>query len=149
MGTYGGPMKGATMVATLEKLAVLASWSRPSLADDNPYSEALFRTLKYRSDYPHGPLENVETARSWISAFALSYNTTHLHSGIRFATPDDQHFGRERAILARRRTVYAKARAEHPERWARGTRNWDQVAEVTLNPPKENKEKTEAQKRAA
>jgi hypothetical protein len=84
-----------------------------------------------------------------VSAFVLWYNTTHLHSGIRFVTPDDRHFGREKAILARRRAVYAKARAQHPERWTRGTRNWDQVVEVTLNPPKTQNEKTETQKAAA
>jgi len=145
----GGPMRGATMVVTLEKLGVLASWSRPSVSNDNPYSEALFRTFKYRPDYPHGPFENVEEARRWVMSFVLWYNTTHLHSGIRFVTPDDRHFGREKAILARRRVVYAKARAEHPERWTTKTRNWDRVAEVTLNPPKVKKEKTEAQKEAA
>jgi transposase InsO family protein len=141
----GGPMKGATMVATLEKLGVLASWSRPSVSDDNPYSEALFRTIKYRPNYPHGPFEDVEAATSWLSAFVRWYNTTHLHSAIRFVTPDDRHFGREKAILATRRRVYAQARAEHPERWARGTRNWDQVVVVTLNPPKTTAQKTENQ----
>jgi putative transposase len=145
----GGPMKGATMVATLEKLGVLASWSRPSVSNDNPYSEALFKTIKYRPDYPHGPFANVEEARRWIAVFVLWYNTEHLHSGIRFITPDDRHFGREKAILARRHQVYATARTEHPERWTRGTRNWNQVDIVELNPPKTRDEKNETQKAAA
>lgn len=142
----GGPMKGATMVATLERLGVLASFSRPSVSDDNPFSEALFKTLKYRPDYPHGPFADVNSAREWVEAFVLWYNTQHLHSAIRFVTPEDRHSGRERDILARRQQVYSNARRKHPERWTRSTRNWEQIAEVKLNPPKE---KITTQKAAA
>jgi transposase InsO family protein len=145
----GGPMKGATMVATLERLGVLASYSRPGVSDDNPFSESLFRTMKYRPEYPHGPFADVEAARRWVEGFVDWYNTEHLHSAIRFVTPEDRHSGRERAILAQRRRVYARARAAHPERWTRGTRNWDQVVEVRLNPPKTTTEKLEPQKTAA
>lgn len=145
----GGPMKGSTMVTTLERLGVLASYSRPGVSDDNPFSESLFRTMKYRPEYPDGPFADVDAARRWVEGFVRWYNTEHLHSAIRFVTPEDRHSGRESAILARRRRVYAKARAAHPERWTRGTRNWDQVVEVRLNPPKATREKSEIENAAA
>jgi hypothetical protein len=130
----GGPMTGATMVATLERLGMLASFSRPSVSDDNPYSEALFRTLKYRPEYPDQPFADVAAARAWVEAFVRWYNTEHLHSGIRFVTPEDRHSGREAGILAGRRTVYASARAARPERWSRRARCWTPVERVYLNP---------------
>ena len=145
----GGPMKGSTMVATLEMLGVLASWSRPGVSNDNPYSEALFKTLKYRPEYPQGPFADLDAARRWVRAFVHWYNTEHLHSTIRFVTPEDRHSGREKAILARRRMVYETARAAHPERWTGGTRNWNQVAEVKLNPPKTNNEQVKTKQEAA
>jgi putative transposase len=130
----GGPMKGATMVATLERLGILPSFSRPSVSDDNPYSEALFRTLKYRPEYPDQPFADLVAARAWVEAFVRWYNTEHLHSGIRFITPEDRHSGREAAILAGRRALYERARAAHPERWSRGPRCWTPVERVYLNP---------------
>jgi transposase InsO family protein len=145
----GGPMKGSTMVTTLERLGVLASYSRPGVSDDNPFSESLFRTMKYRPEYPDGPFADVDAARRWVEGFVRWYNTEHLHRAIRFVTPEDRHRGRDRAILARRRTVYATARAAHPERWTRGTRNGDQVVEVRLNPPKTSTENTTTAKAAA
>ena len=128
-----GPMKGATMLATLQKLGVVASFSRPRVSDDNPYSEALFRTLKYRPGFPSQPFANVQAAQRWVDGFVAWYNTEHLHSAIRFITPDDRHFGREAAILAQRRQVYEQARQRNPERWVQNTRNWDPVAVVYLN----------------
>jgi transposase InsO family protein len=130
----GGPMKGSTMVATLERLGILPSFSRPSVSDDNPYSEALFRTLKYRPEYPDQPFGDLAAARAWVDGFVRWYNTEHLHSGIRFVTPEDRHSGREAAILAGRRALYARARAAHPERWSRGPRCWTPVERVYLNP---------------
>jgi len=130
----GGPMKGSTMLATLEKLGVVASFSRPRVSDDNPYSEALFRTLKYRPDYPHGPFEDIEAARAWVEAFVEWYNHRHLHSSIQFVTPADRHAGRDGEILAGRKAVYEAARAKNPERWSGSTRDWTPVTEVVLNP---------------
>jgi len=134
----GGPMKGSTMLATLRNLGVVASFSRPSVSDDNPFSEALFRTAKYRPDFPSGPFASLEAARTWVEAFVAWYNTEHLHSALRFVTPDDRHFGRETEILARRRQVYEMARRQNPERWSGATRNWEPVGQVKLNPKKEN-----------
>jgi putative transposase len=133
----GGPMKGSTMLATLQKLGVVPSFSRPMVSDDNPYSEALFRTMKYRSEYPSKPFENLAHAQGWVDAFVDWYNTRHLHSAIRFVSPDDRHYGREKNILANRQIIYEKARDHHPERWSRQTRNWKPVQFVWLNPAKD------------
>ncbi len=134
----GGPMKGATMLATLHKLGVVPSFSRPSVSNDNPYSESLFRTMKYRPEYPLKPFENIEQAQSWVDGFVFWYNTQHLHSSIRYVTPDDRHFGREEHILANRRKVYEKARSQNPNRWSKNIRNWNPVREVWLNPEKKD-----------
>ncbi len=130
----GGPMKGATMVATLERLGVLASFSRPSVSNDNPFSESLFRTLKYRPEYPAQPFADLAAARAWVHAFVRWYNTTHLHSAIQFVTPADRHAGHDLALLTARHTVYERARARHPERWTGNTRNWEPITTVALNP---------------
>jgi transposase InsO family protein len=130
----GGPMKGATMLATLQRLGVVTSFSRPHVSDDNPYSEALFRTLKYRPEYPRGPFETLEAARAWVAGFVTWYNTEHLHSAIRFVTPDDRHYGCEDAILRHRKLVYERARRRNPRRWSGATRDWNPVGTVVLNP---------------
>lgn len=130
----GGPMKGSTMLATLQRLHVVASFSRPSVSDDNPFSEALFRTLKYRPEYPSKPFESIEDARRWVAEFVAWYNNTHLHSGIRFVTPEHRHSGADVALLARRSAVYQAAKERRPERWSRQTRNWSRIAVVELNP---------------
>jgi putative transposase len=132
----GGPMKGSTMLVTLQRLGVVPSFSRPRLSDDNPYSEALFRTLKYRPQYPPRAFESLEEAQTWVDQFVTWYNTVHLHSAIRFVTPHDRHYGREQAILANRHSVYQNARRRRPERWTRQTRNWNPIRLVWLNPEK-------------
>lgn len=134
----GGPMKGATMLAKLQELGVAASFSRPSVSNDNPFSESAFRTAKYRPEYPVRPFESVEAARAWARSFVRWYNEEHLHSSIRFVTPSDRHEGHERSILEARAQVYEAARQRRPERWSRGTRNWRQVREVRLNPAPES-----------
>lgn len=134
----GGPMKGATMVATLDKLGVTASFSRPSVSNDNPYSESLFRTMKYRPGYPSKPFETIEQAQAWVDEFILWYNTVHLHSAICFITPDDRHYGRDQQILTNRHQVYENARRRHPSRWSGQTRNWNPVRQVWLNPEKKD-----------
>ena len=130
----GGPMKGATMVGTLERLGVIPSFSRPGVSDDNPYSEALFRTLKYCPAFPTQPFADVAAAERWVAAFVQWYNHDHQHSAIHFVTPDDRHTGCDIAILAHRDLVYRAAQAQHPERWSRGTRDWTRVTTVRLTP---------------
>ena len=139
----GAPMKGSTMLATLQRLGIMASFSRPGVSDDNPFSESLFRTLKYRPEYPSAPFESLEQARAWVALFVRWYNTAHLHSGINFVTPADRHDGREDAIFERRRGVYEAARKRHPERWSGSTRRWESVKEVRLNPAKDSEARSE------
>lgn len=129
----GGPMRGATLLATLQRLGVVPSFSRPHVSDDNPYSESLFRTLKYRPGYPRTPFRSLSAARLWVAGFVAWYNGEHLHSGLCFVTPNDRHFGRERRKLEGRAVVYAAARAAHPERWSRRVRRWEPVGKVLLN----------------
>lgn len=133
---HGGPMKGATLQVTLEVLGIVASFSRPRTSDDNPYSEALFKTVKYRPEYPSGPFESLAAARLWVSWFEGWYNTEHRHSQISFVTPEQRHTGEDIAILERRHALYEAARARHPERWSGKTRNWSRVETVRLNPAK-------------
>jgi transposase InsO family protein len=130
----GGPMKGATMLATLDRLGVRASFSRPQVSDDNPFSEALFRTLKYRPEYPDMPFASIEHAREWVRRFVRWYNEDHRHSSIRFVTPAQRHNGNDLAILEQRQQVYERARSKHPERWTGQTRDWSPITEVELNP---------------
>jgi transposase InsO family protein len=134
----GGPMKGSTMLATLQRLGVIASFSRPAVSDDNPFAEALFRTLKYRPGYPKKPFASREAAQAWVDGFVAWYNERHLHSGIRFVTPNDRHEGRDVAILAARHGVYTKARTRTPRRWTGQTRNWSPITAVRLNPERHN-----------
>jgi putative transposase len=130
----GGPMKGSTMLATLQRLGIVASFSRPSVSDDNPYSEALFRTLKYRPEYPQRAFASLEEAQAWVAWFVDWYNEEHLHSAIGFVSPAQRHDGADVSILANRKVVYEKALRRHPERWSGEVRNWERVEVVRLNP---------------
>jgi putative transposase len=130
----GSPMKGATMLATLEQLGVAASFSRPRVSNDNAYAESLFRTCKYRPNYPRQPFGSVEEARVWTLQFVRWYNQQHKHSGLKFVTPNERHNGTAQAILAYRKQVYQAAKERHPERWSGETRNWVLKDEVWLNP---------------
>lgn len=130
----GSAMKGATMLATLEQLGVAPSFSRPHVSNDNAYAESLFRTCKYRPDYPAKPFESLDEARTWTQKFVRWYNHEHKHSGLKFVTPAQRHTGQDAAILARREKVYRDARNRNPERWSQGTRNWKLEDQVWLNP---------------
>lgn len=136
----GSPMRGATMLATLQALGVVPSFSRPSVSNDNPYSESLFRTLKYRPAYPQHAFDNLLAARSWVGDFVQWYNHEHRHSAIQFVTPGERHAGMDVALLNNRIAVYEAAKCRSPERWSRHTRNWTFVQKVHLNP---NQHKTE------
>ena len=142
-------MKGATMLGTLQKLGVVPSFSRPSVSDDNPYSEALFRTMKYCPAYPSQPFVELTSAREWVHEFVQWYNQEHRHSGIRFVTPEQRHNGEDTAILIKRKTLYEAAKEANPSRWSGKTRNWDRVNEVWLNPSKETISGGEILKKAA
>jgi transposase InsO family protein len=146
----GSPMKGATTLATLQRLGVVPSFSRPSVSDDNPFSESLFRTLKYNPAYPSKPFADIHQARQWVHTFVNWYNYEHHHSGIKFVTPAQRHSGQDQIILQNRQAVYEAAKLANPDRWRnRPTRNWDRPQEVWLNPPKEHYNDQADLKRAA
>ena len=130
----GSAMKGATMLATLEKLGVVPSFSRPRVSNDNPFAESLFRTCKYRPNYPRKPFESVEQARTWTLQFVQWYNHQHKHSSLKFVTPAQRHDGLDAMILQYRKQVYEAAKERHPERWSGATRDWELNDEVWLNP---------------
>lgn len=137
----GSPMKGASMLATLQALGVAPSFSRPAVSNDNPYSESLFKTLKYRPAYPRQAFESLLAARQWVGMFVQWYNHEHRHSAINFVTPAERHTGLDTALLENRVTVYEAAKNRHPERWSGLTRSWQPVLVVYLNPDQHIAEK--------
>lgn len=145
----GSPMKGATMLGTLQKLGVMPSFSRPSVSDDNPYSEALFKTLKYHPGLPDKPFDTLDEARLWVAGFQQWYNEEHRHSALKFVTPGQRHRREDTELLNQRIKLYAMAKAANPERWSGNCRNWNQPIEVSLNPQKSIERKTTVQDKAA
>ena len=133
----GSPMKASTMAAKLVDLGITASHSRPRVSNDNPYSEALFRTCKYRPDFPREGFESLTQAREWVAKFVDWYNNVHRHSGIKFVTPSERHNGEDKVILQRRSELYEKAKRENPKRWSGDVRDWEMIDTVSLNPEKE------------
>jgi putative transposase len=129
----GSPMKGATMLATMERLGVVPSFSRPRVSNDNPYSESLFKTIKYLPSFPKS-FASVDVAREWMKKFVDWYNNVHRHSGIKFVTPMQRHTGKDIDLLKIRKETYEKAKQKNPERWSKDIRNWDRIEEVKLNP---------------
>jgi putative transposase len=120
----GRPMRGATLLYTLRTLGILPSFSRPRVSNDNPFSEALFRTLKVSPAYPRQGFSSCAEAGRWMAGFVAWYNGEHLHRGLGFVTPDDRYFGRDESLLAQRRAVYARARLAKPHRWSLSSRGW-------------------------
>jgi putative transposase len=140
----GSVMRGSTLLAKMRELGVAASFTRPGTPSENAFSEALFRTLKYRPAYPQKAFPSLEAARTWVAEFVTWYNTEHLHSSLAHVTPEDRHEGRDAAILARRREVYRLAKARHPERWSGAIRKWEAPETVKLNPDKRKSRKKAA-----
>ncbi len=115
-------------------LGVTTSRSRPRVSNDNPYSEAMFKTVKYCPQWPKSGFSSLEEARGWVDKFVAGYNNEHRHSGIRYVTPNERHEGKGIEILKQREEVYAQAKQKKPERWAQNTRNWSFIKSVELNP---------------
>lgn len=132
----GSPMKGATLLATRQRLGVVPSFSRPAVSNDNPYAEALFKTLKYQPDFPAQPFDGLASARRWVEGCVAWYHEHHRHSALKFVTPGQRHRGEDQALLARRRLLYEAAKAQYPERWRGAIRNWEPETVVLLNPGK-------------
>ena len=136
----GSPMKGYTMLATLQRLGIKTSFSRPGVSNDNAFSESLFKTLKNVPFYPEGPFESLTDTRQWVQRFIAWYNEEHRHSAIKFVTPGQRHRGEDIEILAQRAELYERQKAKHPGRWSGKSRDWTPVGSVFLNPRKSSEE---------
>lgn len=130
----GAPMKSLTLRSKMYDLNLTSSYSRPRVSNDNPYSEALFRTVKYYPDWPDNGFNNLEEARGWVGNFGEWYNNEHLHSKIKFVTPAERHAGKDKYILEKRDKLYLQKKKESPTRWSGSTRNWETIGPVSLNP---------------
>ena len=115
----GAPMKSVTLLTKMHDLGITPSRGRPRVSNDNPYSESLFRTLKYCPQWPSDGFASLDAAREWVRDFMTWYNDEHRHSRIRLVTPSERHRGEDKALLAKRDAVYQAAQARHPARWSR------------------------------
>lgn len=130
----GSPMKSKTLLTKMYDLGVVGSRSRPRVSNDNPFSESLFRTIKYCPRWPSEGFGSLDDARIWVHKFVQWYNHKHRHSQINFVTPDQRHRGEDADILAKRCVLYHEKKLQNPARWSGKTRNWEPVGSVNLNP---------------
>lgn len=134
----GSPMKSICMKATLERMGVLPSNSRPSVSNDNAFSESIFKTMKYMPKFPFKEgFKSIGDANDWLAMFINWYNNDHQHSGIRFCTPMQRHTKEDIVILQKREIVLQKAKEKNPIRWINGKiRNCQYINEVSINKEK-------------
>ena len=137
----GAPMKAQTMRMKAYELGVLTSYSRPRVSNDNPFAESLFKTCKYRPNWPIDGFKSLDAARRWMLSFTRWYNNEHKHSQLNFVTPNQRHTGEDKVILAKRHETMQRAKAENPIRWgSQEVRNCKPVGPTTLNPVKEQQQ---------
>ena len=133
---HGGPMIAKPVALLMADLSVTKTHSRPHVSNDNPFSEAQFKTLKYRPDYP-GRFGSPMDARAWARDFFTWYNHEHRHSGIGYMTPAAVHFGQASHLFAQRQQVLQAAYFAHPERFVKGLPTPPALpSAVWINPPK-------------
>ena len=131
----GSAMTSKSVAQMLADLGVTKTHSRPHVSNDNPYSEAQFKTLKYRPDFP-AQFGSLADARAWARPFFEWYNQEHYHSGIGLLTPATVHSGQAAAVIAARQQVLLAAQEAHPERFVRGTPKPPVLpTAVWINPP--------------
>lgn len=129
----GNPMRGSNMLATLLDLGVRPSFSRPSVSNDNPHIESLFRTMKYTAAYPTKPFKDLDSTKTWVRGFVTWYND-RMHSSLGYVTPNQRHNMQDEQIRLNRRLVYAEAQKTNPIRWSRNVRTWPNPTLAHLNP---------------
>jgi len=150
----GSAMRAKTVAQMLADLGVTKTHARPYTPNDNPYSEAQFKTMKYRPDYPDR-FKGLDHAQSWARAFFAWYNHKHHHTGLGLMTPAVVHYGQADEVRAKRQRVLDEAYAAHPERFVKGRPiapkepdqvwiNPPQLATVTNSAPAEVQSGTEA-----
>jgi putative transposase len=131
----GAPMTAQPVAQLLADLGITKTHSRPHTANDNPFSESQFKTLKYRPEFPDR-FGSLADARAFCVPFFTWYNTEHHHSALGLLTPQDVHYGRASDLLAHRQQVLTAAYLAHPERFVRHPPRPPQLpAEVWINPP--------------
>ncbi len=131
----GAPMTSQCTAQLLADLGVTRSLSRPQVSDDNPFSEAQFKTLKYHPSFP-GRFGDQGQAKTFCRSFFRWYNAEHRHGGISMLTPEQVHFGNADQVIARRTSVLNTAWTTHPERFVRGVPKPKPLPEaVCINPP--------------
>ncbi len=133
----GTSMTSKTVTQLLADLGVLQSHSRPHVSNDNPYSEAQFKTLKYSPRFPKR-FASLAAARTFVDEFFAHYNHQHRHSGIGLHTPADVHHGRADTIRAQRQAVLDHAYAAHPDRFRRPPQAPRIPVAAWINPPQES-----------
>jgi putative transposase len=116
----GSPMKGKLLSQLLVDLGISKSHNRPHTSNDNPFSEAQFKTMKYRPDYPDR-FADIDEARKWVRGFFDWYNHQHYHSGLNLMTPISVHYGDAKAVQQQRQQVMTSIYQAHPERFMRGS----------------------------
>lgn len=133
----GSPMKGKPLSQLLLDLGITKSHSRPHTSDDNPFSEAQFKTMKYRPDYPNR-FRSIEESRQWARRFFGWYNHDHYHSGLNLLTPASVHYGQACEVQQHRQQVMLRAYQAHPQRFMRGVPTVKGApTAVWINPPKQ------------
>jgi putative transposase len=131
----GSAMRSKTVALLLADLGVTKTHSRPYVANDNPYSEVQFKTMKYRPDYPDR-FGSIQDARAWARPFFHWYNHEHHHSGLALLTPATVHYGQAQTVIDRRQMVLQAAYAARPERFVRGVPKPPSLpTEVWINKP--------------
>ena len=133
----GTQMKSKVLAQLYADLDILASFSRPQVSDDNPFSESAFKTLKYCAEFPDH-FSSLNHARRFCATFFDTYNEHHRHSGLRHLTPNQVHSGAATTVVSARQAVLDIAHAKHPERFVRGASvAHPPPAAVYINPPRE------------
>lgn len=117
----------------LHWLGIKPLYSRHRVSDDNAFVESLFRTAKYRPEFPAKDFATLNDACHWARHFGHWYNFNHRHSGIRHVRPAQRHASDDRQILSQRHALYQQARESRPTRWSRHTRNWNPIEAVALD----------------
>jgi putative transposase len=138
----GSSMTSKSLALMLADLGIVKTHSRPHVSDDNPFSEAHFKTLKYRPEYPDR-FGSIQDARSFCQEFFPWYNDRHHHSGLKLLTPATVHYGQAAQLISKRQDVLDVAYRNHPERFVRRPPQHPSLPHaVWINPPASNKENT-------
>ena len=136
----GSSMTSKPVAMLLADLGVTKTHSRPHVSNDNPFSEAQFKTLKYRPQFP-ARFGSIEDARAFCTGFFHWYNTEHHHSALGLLTPEAVHYGRAAQVLSARAATLAAAHAAHPERFVHGMPKPAELPNaVYINPPARTKD---------